>query len=79
VNVQNGNEDQARSNTGVDCLIRAVYLSSRADLKAGSSILFNHRLKFGLQEHVGTDPTQTKTDGIYSPPSRQLYSDADTS
>ena len=59
-----------------DC---ALFFDSRADLEIGASYLVNHLRKFGLQVHVGSGTTPSKTEAMYFPPPRQLYSDANTS
>ena len=59
-----------------DC---ALFFNSRADLEIGASYLYNHLRRFGLQVHVGSGNTASKTEAMYFPPPRSLYSTADTS
>jgi hypothetical protein len=48
-------------------------------LEKVSSCLHEHLLKFGLTMHNGTWATPSKTEAMYFPPPRRLYSDADIS
>ena len=59
-----------------DC---ALFFNSRADLEIGTSYLYNHLRRFGLLVHVGSGNTASKTEAMYFPPPRTLYSTADTS
>lgn len=59
-----------------DC---AIFFESRADMLTGTSYLFNHLRKFGLQMHVGSGPTASKTEAMFFPPPRTAYELADTS
>jgi hypothetical protein len=52
---------------------------SRDDLKQLPAICSNDPLKLGPYLRVGTDATPSKTEAIYFPLPRRLYSDADTS
>jgi len=47
-----------------DC---AILFETRADLITGTSCLFNHLRKFGLQMHVGTGDTASKTEAMFFP------------
>ena len=59
-----------------DC---ALFFNSRSDLEIGASYLYNHLRKFGLQVHVGSGSTASKTEAMYIPPLHVDYSAADTS
>jgi hypothetical protein len=58
-----------------DC---AILFETRADLITGTSYLFNHLRKFGLQMHVGTGDTASKTEAMFFPAPRPNPSDAAT-
>ena len=59
-----------------DC---ALFFNTRSDLEVGASYLYDHLRKFGLQVHVGSGSTASKTEAMYIPPPRVDYSAADTS
>jgi hypothetical protein len=54
-----------------------LFCNSRGDLEKGASCLYAHLLKYGLTMHIGTGATPSKTEAMYFPPLRRLYSDAD--
>jgi hypothetical protein len=56
-----------------------LFFNSRGDLKKGASCLYEHLLKFGLTMRIGTGATASKTEAMFFPQPRRLYSDADTS
>ncbi len=59
-----------------DC---AIFFNSRADLKLGTSYLFDHLRRFGLMIHIDVDTTLSTTEVVYFSPPRVDYSNADTS
>jgi hypothetical protein len=62
------------------CVDDAVlFFNSNGDLKKGSSRLRGYLLKFEVTMNIGTGVTPSKTEAMYFPPPRRLYSDADTS
>ena len=58
-----------------DC---AILFETRADLITGTSYLFNHLRKFGLQMHVGTGDTASKTEAMFFPAPRPSPANAAT-
>jgi hypothetical protein len=69
------------------CLLHAddtvLFFNTRDDLEKGAGCLYAHHLKFGLTMHIGIgatpSKTEAKTEAMFFPPPRRLYSDADTS
>ena len=55
-----------------DC---AVLFETRADLITGTSYLFSHLRRFGLQMHVGNGDTASKTEAMFFPAPRSNLSD----
>jgi hypothetical protein len=55
------------------------FFNTRDDLEKGASCLYEHLLKFGLMMHIGIGATPSKTEAMFFPPPRRLYSGADIS
>jgi hypothetical protein len=55
------------------------FFNSRYNLSKAASCLYAHLLKFGLTIHTGTGATPSKTEAMYFPQPRRLFSGADTS
>jgi hypothetical protein len=55
------------------------FFNTRDELKRVAGHLHAHLLKFRLTIHIGTGATPSKSEAMYFPPPRRLYSDADTS
>jgi len=50
---------------------------SREALMAGTNIIFDHFLKFGLEMHVGRNGRRSKTEAMYCPPDSELLLEED--
>ena len=58
-----------------DC---AIFFETREDLVEGTSYLFNHLRRFGLQMHVGNGSTASKTEAMFFPRPREPYEHGNT-
>jgi hypothetical protein len=56
----------------------AMLFNNREDLEAGTTLLFSHFARFGLEMHIGRENKNSKTECMYFPAFNEKYQDENT-